>query len=345
MQETDPDVEGGSQPITPQRRTTPHDEVSPAGTFDTMPMSPASFDGSLSSPKPQKITIEHNVKSSSTSAPRSAGLLLGMTKPAMAIVGLLLLGGAGAATFGWFQIPGLNDQIEELEAQVALLSTEVDRLATENNRYENLNNQLNDTVADFRYLNEELNTTVIELEEVAGELNKTNLELLARVSELAEENENYARLNDELNATAIRLAEEVDFFEIALARLVLENGALTNTTEALQGLTLELGNLTSTQNQTLTEMAGVLGNLTAENDRLENLNSDLVSIVTFLNETTFGLDDSLQQITSFLADQIVANKVLLSETLENTYRQRVQNWDCDYRDHFGKSLLARTSMW
>eukprot|EP00934_Nitzschia_sp_Nitz4_P007622 Nitzschia sp. Nitz4//scaffold10_size219509//133703//134911//NITZ4_001439-RA/size219509-processed-gene-0.340-mRNA-1//-1//CDS//3329532953//7612//frame0 len=295
-----------------------------------MPESP-SFDDEPSSSNGQAVTIEHKVNSSTN---RSAGLIMGMTKPAMAIAGLLVMGGVGAAAFGWFQIPGLNDQIDALEAQVTALSNEVDRLTEENNRYETLNDMLNETVADFRNLTESLNSTVIELQDVADDLNQTNLELQEQVSQLTAQNLEYAQLNQDLNATATRLAEEVDFFEIAVANLILENGALSNTTEALQRVNAELGNLTDTQNQTLVEMATVLGDLASENDRLESLNNDLVTIVSFLNETSLDIDESLQQVTEFLADQIIANSVLLAESLENTYRQQIQNWDCDYRDYF-----------
>jgi len=328
-QQTAPDLERNVS--TPPRRTAFQDEISPAETFDTALTSPSSFDEPSRLP-PQKILFEHNVKSSSRS--RSAGLLLGMKKPVLALATLIILGAGGAAALGWFQIPGLNGQIRELEAQVKLLSGEIDRLATENDRYANLNDELNRTVSEFRDLNEDLNATVFELEEISDELNVTNLELVERIDDLAEENRNYAELNQELNSTAIRLEREVEFFETAIEQLVFENGALSNLTESLQGVAQQLGNLTVDQNETLTELYSVLNGLTTENNRLESLNSDLVSIVTFLNETSLGLENSLDQVSRFLSGQIAANQVLVSESLENTYRQRVQNWDCDYRDHF-----------
>lgn len=324
------------------RRSCPQDEeLSPAGTFDTALTSPSTFDESVRSPHtPQKITFEHHVKTTSSSA-RSAGLLLGMTKPALGIVGLLILGTGAAAAFGWFQIPGLSNQIDELEAQVAQLSGEVDRLSAENDRYETLNDKLNQTVAEFRDLNQDLNDTVTELESISDGLNSTRGELLQRVRELTTENENYARMNRELNNTAARLAQEVDFFELALSKLVLENGALSNLTESLQGITTEFGTLTEEQNKTLLGLYDVLNGLTSENERLESLNNDLVKIVTFLNETSLGLDNSLQQVSAFLADQITVNQVLVLASLENTYRQKVQTWDCDYRDHFAEESFGQ----
>lgn len=336
---------GESANRTPSnRRSAPasptDEEVSPAGTFDTALTSPSTFDDSV---RPQKITFEHNVKTTpgGSRARGGAGLLLGMSKPAFAIVTMMILGAGGAAAFGWFQIPGLTSQIEELEAQVAVLSGEIDRLSQENDRYESLNNELNQTVEDFRDLNQDLNATVVELQVIKDELNTTQLELIERVQELRAENENYSLLNNELNTTATRLAQEVDFFEVTLAKLVLENNALSNLTEALQEVTTEIGNITVAQNETLNGLYEVLGGLSAENDRLESLNGDLVTVVSFLNETSLGLGNSLQQITDYLADQIVANQVLVAEILENTYRQRVQAWDCDYRDHFREESFGQ----
>ena len=78
-----------------------------------------------------------------------------------------------------------------------------------------------------------------------------------------------------------------------------------------------------------------------ENDRLEELNADLVTITKFLNTTAGALDDSLERVTEFLADQIVANQVLVLESLENTYLQRTGSWDCDYRDMYREFAFGR----
>jgi len=335
--QTDPDLETGS--VTPPRRTTPVEDISPAETFNTALTSPSGTFDSVDTPQTSKVAIEHHVKSSSNA--RSAGLLLGMTNPAIAIAGLLFLGVGGAAAFGWFQIPGLNTQIKELEEQVNLLnneinrlSSEVDRLGDENDRFQSLNDQLNATVEDFEVITDDLNSTVLELEDVASGLNTTNQELEIQVEDLSSENANYAKLNRELNTTASQLALEVNYFEGALRELIVENGILSNLTLTLEGVTAQLGNLTLEQNETLELLQNTLDEFVVENDRLEALNNNLVNVVTFLNDTSLGLDNSLQQITGYLAEQIEANQVILLENIENSYRQKASNWDCDYRDFF-----------
>jgi hypothetical protein len=42
----------------------------------------------------------------------------------------------------------------------------------------------------------------------------------------------------------------------------------------------------------------------------------------------------LEDITDFLSSQIDTNQMLVLKNLENIYRQRIQNWDCDFRDVF-----------
>jgi len=233
---TQADVEGGM--VTPQKPkkigmdgSVSREDVSPA---KTAPLSP------------QTITIDVNERS------RSRGLL-GMTLKSkiMAAGGLGLVGGLAYFLLQWFEIPGLEAQIDRLEG-------EVDRLANENNRFESLNNELNGTVRELKGINIALNDTAIELEE-------TNQELGFKVADLEQQNQVFAE----------------------------ENGKLSKTVD------------------------------------------DLVLISKFLNETSEGLSDSLEQITEFLADQIVANKAILIGTLENTYKQRKDGWSCDYNSVFG----------
>jgi DNA repair exonuclease SbcCD ATPase subunit len=173
------------------------------------------------------LTIRHeNGKSGSGAGART---IMGMTKPVMALVGLFALGSLGAGLWGWLTIPGLYDQIEELEYQV-------DRLEVEVNRFEELNQQLNESIAELEGINQDLRNSLTDLQK--------------------------------------------------------------------------------------------------ENDRLHKLNDNLESIVGFLNETSVVIGETLDDVTEYLAEQIAVNRVIVLETLENTYRQDMNNWDCAYRDIF-----------
>jgi hypothetical protein len=328
LNSVDPEAGGGmTTPIKPKQDPS---AISPATTIES------STGGSP--PPAQSLVIEHNVNNgSSGSRARSAGLIFGMSKPIFSLVaGSLLLTSGAAAYFltGWLDIPGLNNQIEALEAQVDRLAVEVDRLEDENDRYESLNDQLNGTVQEFAGLNDQLNMTTIRLEGINKDLNATNLEFKDRIEDLSQQNQEYATLNVELNATAVQFANEVDQFRRAIATLILENADFANLTDKLAGLTGDLGSIAEDQNLTIAALELTLTDIVSENTRLADLNNDLTNIASFLSETSAGLDTSLQQVTQFLAGQITANRVLVLGSLENTYRQRITNWDCDYRDIF-----------
>jgi len=232
--ETQADVEGGM--VTPQKKPKKIDtNVETPSPAKTAPLTP------------QVLTIDVNQRS----APRG---LLGMTRiKSVMVVGTVLGLAGGLAYFllQWFEIPGLEAQIDRLQG-------EVDRLAVENNRYEALNDELNATVGELQVINVELNDTANRLEE-------TNQELGVKVDELEEQNRIFTEQNGKLNKTV----------------------------------------------------------------------GDLVLISGYLNETSQGLSDSVEQITAFLAEQIEANQALLMGSLENTYRQRKDGWNCDYNIVFG----------
>jgi predicted nucleic acid-binding Zn-ribbon protein len=331
-------------------RSHDQDALSPATTFDsTLSPSPTrstTFDDS-EAPTQHTISINHNVKTTKgrggSVARGGAGLIFGMSKPflLLGIVALLLTGSTGYLFRSWMKLPGLNTQIEQLEEQVAKLNSEIDRLSSqvdrlelENNRYESLNGQLNATVDELVHVKDDLNATSSQLEWTAGRLNETNQELEDRIEELVDENTEYKQLNDQLNETTTTLTGQVSLFRATLARMTLENQGLKNLTSALEEVAASLGNLTQEQNATLLQFQTTLTDFQEENSRLESNNEDLRTLVSFLNETSSGLGQNLDAITAFLANQIVTNQVLVLNSLENTYRQRVATWDCDYRDIF-----------
>lgn len=77
-----------------------------------------------------------------------------------------------------------------------------------------------------------------------------------------------------------------------------------------------------------------------ENQRLQTLNSNLEILVGFLNETSGEITETLEGITEFLAEQIVGNRQLLLENLQNSFSSQINSWDCAFRDTFrGESFI------
>jgi outer membrane murein-binding lipoprotein Lpp len=202
----------------------------------------------------------------------------GLSKPLLALLVTLTLSGLGAGVWGFLTIPGLYDQIEELEIQVDRLTGQVDRLEVE-------------------------------------------------VNELAEQVDRLEDLKEDLNATVQNLNVTVDKLQDNVDDIQLLNQELANETARLKESNLELEHLADTLNQTVSVAV-------KENDRLQQLNSNLEVIVFFLNETSLSIDETLNSVTEYLAEQIVANRHILLETLENTFTGQINNWDCALQDVF-----------
>lgn len=249
----------------------------------------------------QPVTINHSFSHETKVTGRNgtAKTLLGMSKPAMAIVGVLLFGTVGAGLLGWLQIPGLNKQIRRLEKQV-------DRLSAENDRYEALNNELNQTVVELEGVKDKLKIEVESLQSEVGRLGVV-------VNELSIENDRFRQINGYLNSTVT----ELQGVNSGLNKSVAE---LTNSVTGLNMTVLILNE----QNQVLS----------GENDRFRELNGQLSTITSFLNETTAGLNSSYETLTRTLAEQIIANRVLLLLNMETSYQTKLDRWDCSYRDRF-----------
>jgi hypothetical protein len=128
------------------------------------------------------------------------------------------------------------------------------------------------------------------------------------------------------------LEDEVDRFQLAIATLILENSSLANYTSALANITGSLEDITQDQNATINALKEALNGFVEENEKLGNLNDDLNTIVSFLNDTSLEIGDTLDTFTGYLADQITSSRVLVLETLESASRQKINYWDCDYRD-------------
>lgn len=167
---TQADVERGM--VTPQKIK----KIGMDGAIDDSPAKTAPL-------TPQSVTIDVQHRN----APRG---ILGLTRMKSVVMCGAVLGLAGALAYfllKFFEIPGLNAQIDRLEG-------EINRLEVENNRFEILNDELNVTVGDIKVINRELNVTANALEE-------TNQELGGKVDELEEQNQIFAAQNGKLNKT------------------------------------------------------------------------------------------------------------------------------------------------
>ena len=155
-----------------------------------------------------------------------------------------------------------------------------------------------------------------------------------------------------LQAEVDRLETEVDRLEVQNDRFELLNGELNQTVIDLRDVNEDLRSTATSLEESVNELNSTVGNLekinqnlTAENERFANLNQELGTIVAFLNETAIEFNETYESLTSYLAEQIVANRVLVLQTLENLYTQQVLFWDCSFRDVFrGENFILNEDL-
>ena len=262
---------------------------------------------------------------------------IAFSKPIIAVAGIVvvaLTGGGAYLLSEWFTIPGLTAQIEELQTQVKLLTAQVDRLEEENIKFSQLNDRL------------EEENTVFASEIV--KFNNTNALYAELNLELADITADNIRLNKMLNASNIRyqelnmqLDETTNDLQTQVNALSMENKRLDATVASYAKENLILGDNVDRLESTNEELAFKVQNLnstamilTRENNRLSLLNDDLKVIASFLNETTFTLKDSYDDVVAFLARQIDAGRAIWTKTTQNLYRARTNNMVCDIQSRF-----------
>lgn len=354
---------------------------SPSSVMTSPTMTSEESNDSTPSSGPTVLTLEHRVKQK-----KSNKLLKMLLKPSVLAAGAVILmltgtfeqlcitpassywhdpntrthlnyvGGTAFFFTRWLSIPGLNEQIERLQAEVDglelqvdeleeqvdrlglevdRLGDEVDRLAVENDRFAKLNEELESNVAAYVRENERLNESLAEYEELNSQLDSSVNQLRLINEQLAQQNDEYAGLNNELNSTiAGTLLPAINRLEIIANNLTASNRELRELNEGLSNETLRLMDLKDDLNETVTSLGNEVDNLSEENRRLASLNADLTLVVTFLNDTAVGIHGTYEDITEFLAEQITAHRVLALETLQNLYMQRISRWDCDFQSFF-----------
>jgi len=304
-------AEGFNDDSSPKKNPYPN-ILSPTNTHVTIEMSPSPT---------QTIEIEERGPS------RSMALLFGMKKPVLLFVAFLLVSLAVTTFFGWFEVPGLNDQIsrlgvlvKDLDGEVNRLTEEVNRLRAENERYRSLNDDLTEVKNGLEEVSDELNSTVIELEETNNQLNASTFKLRDEVVDLEDSsldlNTTIIKLQTglrQLNATNEVLEKQVQELEdtkdvINSTVILLKEGLddLEGTYEELQEIVLELEktsaelNATTIEythlNENLTVVVGRLtqdlGNLKTSVDTLTGIGQDLMDLEKDLTELVQGLNDT-----------------------------------------------------
>jgi len=240
------------------------------------------------------------------------GLLLGMKKPVLFIVVLVVIATGVYSLFGWLELPNLNGQVKKLKTQVDALNREIDELSnqvdilqSENDRFGSSNDELNRTIDQFDEITVDLNSTAKQLVGVSGRLNVTNEELRMELVRLE-------------NATSVLSSLDADL-QNQTDQLNIETDELDRTVDEFRGiavgLEVKVNDLTKNSNQLTALNTG----LTADVARVTDLNANLTSTGARFTE----LNANLTVTTNQLEQEVLRINTVLDDL--NANRTELQN--------------------
>jgi len=234
----------------------------------------------------------------------------------------------------------LNEQ-HRLSDQINSLNSTLDTYKDLLDQHADLNGELNMTTAELEAQINRLEAANAEYKRLNGELSGSIGELKNQNNELAEQNQILAGLNGELNNTIIRLDGQVDDLSDQIDRLENETAALEGQVDRLQNETDRLEQANDQLEANVDDLTDEVDRFVNKTDELQKLNDELENIVSFVNETGAFVDQTMDSVTEYLSEQIIAYRTVASETLKNTFIQRAALWDCAYRDHFGDDQFGK----
>eukprot|EP00980_Cylindrotheca_fusiformis_P002444 scaffold582_cov73-Cylindrotheca_fusiformis.AAC.4 len=133
------------------------------------------------------------------------------------------------------------------------------------------------------------------------------------------------------------LNDQVDRLKGEVNRLEKENNRYENLNDQLNETTQYLNDTAYQLNASVDELNQSLIDLGDELENLKQVNANLEATRDFLNETAGDIGQSYNQITTFLADKISANRALMLARKKNSMQGSVANFECNYGDRFSST--------
>lgn len=239
------------------------------------------------------------------------------------------------------ECPFTQDDVDDLSAEIDRLEGLNQQLADNLEDYDDLTNRLNQSVAELKRQNDILSDSNDKYEDLNDQLNDTVAELKEQNQFLKEQVDTFADLNQDLNSTVIDLNNEVDRLEGQVSNFTKENDRLEDLVGSLSNETDTLTELSNVLQENVDRLKGEVGNLKTENGRLETSIDNLKTVIEFWGDVVGNIDNTYEEMTAFLAQQITTNRNLVLEALENTYHQRVADWDCGLRAQYALEPFAQ----
>lgn len=228
----------------------------------------------------------------------------------------------------------LKASISKLMDEISHLTGEIERLEEENKRYQTLNSLLESNTTDFEQIIDDLLEENDQLELTNTQMNVSNVMFQNLIEELKTDNIQFSEHIQELKLLNTNLNTEV-------RELNILNMNLTHNLEVFSDLNDDLEENVETLNSenlslqsSIKRLDSALQDLSAQNAQFKALNEDLKSVVTFLNSTASNIEESLDEIVSYLATLIENYRSLALKSLEINYQTKTRNFACDLSRQF-----------
>lgn len=228
------------------------------------------------------------------------------------------------------QVKILDQEVENLEGQVDRLGSEVKRLSNETDRLELVSDELLFTVTD-------LNKTVQLLSEFSDSYNSSISDQQELGDILEESVLKVAAVNEDLILSISALDIRIATIANLNTELELVTGDLQQERESYEQITQSLNSTTTNLGSDIKSLKNQLGEMQIQNELLSTGNSDLRSILAFLNQAGIDLNSTVQTIEDYLAEEIVENSALVLRDVELSYQNIYFYWLCtsSFEDVFG----------
>jgi cell division protein FtsB len=220
-----------------------------------------------------------------------------------------------------FRIPGLDSQIDELRTQNERLKGQIDRL-------EGQNEVLKLNIDRLEVSNVELKESNIVFQGLVSDLHQLNEEVSQINVVLIDQNKLYRENNEALRESNIFLNSQVNETSLIAANLTAQVALYDN-------LILEMENEVNKTAIIAADLDVLAQNLTSqiiifekENDRLSNLTDNLITVVSFLNNTSGDIAETYEALSEHIAEKIIAYRTIRMNNHKIFYKQLITDWDC-----------------
>jgi len=284
------------------------------------------------------LVIEHRIANENNTRNKKIGSGLMRLLTSNVWTAIVISGSLAGCVFSGFEIPRMHSryqpQIDRLEDQADAVQEELKIFIAQNNRFRDSNIKLRSSVKESEEQNEILNASNALFMDLNEDLNSSVAELEAQNQLLNESNAVFKELNEDLEELNTDLKVQVTGLASNVTNLSEANQALSDNIAQLNGQVEELTEVNGNLENEVANFNVQVGTLGSEVSDLKTLNDELMLILQFLNDTNTEIGESADEIAKVMADTLVANQQVLMDNTEQTYLQRVDNWDCDYNDAF-----------